>query len=51
MCIRDSYAVCAVARKMLCVVWALMRSGEEYSRERHSARGETPEGASPVEAV
>lgn len=45
------YAVCAVARKMLCVVWALMRSGEEYSRERHSARGETPEGASPVEAV
>ena len=45
------YAVCAVARKMLCVVWALMRSGEEYSRERLSARGETPEGASPVEAV
>ncbi|MCR2035894.1 IS110 family RNA-guided transposase [Adlercreutzia mucosicola] len=42
-------AVCAVARKMLCVVWALMRSGEEYSRERHSAKGEAPEGASPVE--
>lgn len=44
------YAVCAVARKMLCVVWALMRSGEEYSRERHSASGKAPEGASPVDA-
>lgn len=44
------YAVCAVARKMLCVVWALMRSGEEYSRDRHRARGKAPEGASPVDA-
>ena len=44
------YAVCAVARKMLCVVWALMRSGEEYSRERHAARGKALEGASPVDA-
>lgn len=44
------YAVCAVARKMLCVVWALMRSGEEYSRDRHTARGKAPEGASPVDA-
>lgn len=30
------YAVCAVARKMLCVCWSLMRSGEEYSRDRHT---------------
>lgn len=44
------YAVCAVARKMLCVCWALMRSGEEYSRDRHRARGKAPEGASPVDA-
>ena len=44
------YAVCAVARKMLCVVWALMRSGEEYSRDRHRAREKAPEGASPVDA-
>lgn len=29
------YAVCAVARKMLCVVWALMCTGEEYDPERH----------------
>lgn len=44
------YAVCAVARKMLCVCWALMRSGEEYSRERHCAKGKAPEGASPADA-
>ena len=44
------YAVCAVARKMLCVCWALMRSGEEYSRDRHRAREKAPEGASPVDA-
>lgn len=44
------YAVCAVARKMLCVCWALMRSGEEYSRDRHRAKGEAPEGASPSDA-
>lgn len=44
------YAVCAVARKMLCVVWALMRSGEEYSRDRHRAKEKAPEGASPVDA-
>lgn len=44
------YAVCAVARKMLCVVRALMCSGEEYSRDRHRAREKAPEGASPVDA-
>ena len=44
------YAVCAVARKMLCVVWALMRSGEEYDRDRHRAREKAPEGAPPVDA-
>lgn len=44
------YAVCAVARKMLCVCWALMRSGDEYSRDRHRAKEKAPEGASPVDA-
>lgn len=32
-------AVCAVARKMCCVVWALMRTGEEYDPEKHRGKG------------
>lgn len=42
-------AVCAVARKMLCVCWALMRTGEEYDPEVHAGRRKAPgESRGPV---
>ena len=39
------YATVATARKMLCVVWALLRSGEDYDPGVHRAEKKAPEGA------